>query len=289
MQTKHCSVPEALEEIRETITKYTPQGPRNHQSDFDRVEYLHDAVIGVEWAKSALTQSIASTPAWTFQQLYTALDAAWLQEQRQQSARRSTNIHKTLIHGTNIHYDSCSDPDCDQDHNHFDIHYGRYNRQEGQHIYGVPRRLGSTSSDPRHTHHRYPRPNNRPNHRPHNNLNRNCFCCGSNSHLLRDCPKFRKLTQIINERLTKNPGNVKKILFELCQQTEEILDGCASVDQNHYHDGSPSPSHDPDPVQTESYQPRSEPDPLLHNILMNTEHQDSLHGNNHDIFDPTDF
>ena len=289
MQTKHCSVLEALEEIRETITKYTPQGPRNHQSDLDRVEYLHDAAIGSEWAKSALTQSAASTPAWTFQQLYTALDAAWIHEKRQQSAQRRTNIHKQMIHGTPIHYDSCSDRDCDQDHNHMDIHYGRYKRQEGQRMYGVPRRPGSTSSDPRHTHYRYPRPNNRPHHRFYCNHNRNCFCCGSNSHFLRDCPIFHELTQIVSELLTKNPNTAKKILFELCLQTEDILDGRTSADQNHYHDGSLSPSHDLDAVQTESHHPTSKPDPLPHHIMMNTEHQDELPGNNHDVFDPKDF
>ena len=45
MQTKHCSIPEALEEMRDTITKNTPQGPRNHQSDLNPEEYLHDAFV----------------------------------------------------------------------------------------------------------------------------------------------------------------------------------------------------------------------------------------------------
>ena len=45
-------------------------------------------MIGTEWAKPVLTQSIASTPPWNFQQMYTALDAAWLQEQKQTESRK---------------------------------------------------------------------------------------------------------------------------------------------------------------------------------------------------------
>ena len=83
MDKKNCSPNEALEELRSQISKFAPQGPKNHRSEEDKVEYLHDAVIGIDWAQSALTQSVASNPAWNFQQLYTALDSAYLQHQKQ--------------------------------------------------------------------------------------------------------------------------------------------------------------------------------------------------------------
>ena len=98
METKRIPVSEALEELRETITNCTPQGPPTHQSEQDKTEYLHDAVIGVEWAKSVLTQSLATIPPWTFQQLYTALDSTWLQEQKQKEGRRRDQLDIPRTH-----------------------------------------------------------------------------------------------------------------------------------------------------------------------------------------------
>jgi hypothetical protein len=40
-------------------------------------------VVGATWAKSALSSSQSASPPWTFQTLYAALDAAWLQEQEE--------------------------------------------------------------------------------------------------------------------------------------------------------------------------------------------------------------
>ena len=48
MRERSCSVTEALEEVRETITKFSQQGPRNHRSEEDKVEYLYRAVVGHE-------------------------------------------------------------------------------------------------------------------------------------------------------------------------------------------------------------------------------------------------
>ena len=96
-ETKRIPVSEALEELRETITKYTPHGPPMQQSEQDQMEYLNDAGIGVEWTKIVLTQSLAAISPWTFQPLYTALDAAWLQEQKQKEGCRHDqhNIPRT--------------------------------------------------------------------------------------------------------------------------------------------------------------------------------------------------
>jgi hypothetical protein len=48
---RRCSVTEALEELQESITKLTPQGPRTQRSEEDKVEYLYKAVVGATWAK----------------------------------------------------------------------------------------------------------------------------------------------------------------------------------------------------------------------------------------------
>ena len=106
LKTKNCSVSEALAELCENITQYTPQGPPARRSDPDKTEYLYDAVIGTEWAKPVLTQSLASTPPWTFQQMCSALDAAWLQEQKQNESRKPDpfRTHLTMAPLPGIHF-----------------------------------------------------------------------------------------------------------------------------------------------------------------------------------------
>lgn len=91
MEKKSCKAGEALEELREAITKFTPQGPRTHRSEEDKVEYLYNVTIEAEWAQNALTQCYTNNPPWNFQQLYTALDSAWLQHQKlkEKSLRRN--------------------------------------------------------------------------------------------------------------------------------------------------------------------------------------------------------
>ena len=80
MREQSCSVTEALEALRETITKFSQQGPPNHRSEEGKVEYLYRAVIGHEWASNSLSNAIACEPA-EFQQMFTDLDSAWLQQQ----------------------------------------------------------------------------------------------------------------------------------------------------------------------------------------------------------------
>jgi hypothetical protein len=85
---RRCTVTEALEELREIITKLTPRGPRTHRSEEDKMKYLYKAVVGATWDKSALSSSQSASPPWNFQTLYAALDAAWLQEQEEVEARQ---------------------------------------------------------------------------------------------------------------------------------------------------------------------------------------------------------
>jgi hypothetical protein len=85
---RRCSVTEVLKNLREIITKLTPQGPRTHSSEEGKVEYLYKAVVGATWAKSVLSSSQSASPPWDFQTLYAALDAAWLQEQEEVEPRQ---------------------------------------------------------------------------------------------------------------------------------------------------------------------------------------------------------
>lgn len=48
LQENICSITTKLEELRETITSFTPQGPSNHQSASDKADFPHDAVIIAE-------------------------------------------------------------------------------------------------------------------------------------------------------------------------------------------------------------------------------------------------
>jgi len=41
IKSRNCSIAEALEELRETITRYSPQGPMTHRSEEDKVDYLY--------------------------------------------------------------------------------------------------------------------------------------------------------------------------------------------------------------------------------------------------------
>ena len=187
--------------LSETITRFTPLGPSAYRTDEEKVEYLHDAVIGIPWAKSVLTQSISASPPWDFQRLYTTLDAAWLHEEKEKEGNKldqmssSSAYGKILIPGINY---------------------------ESQTMYGVPRRPGSTSSNP------YPRnrgDRDRTNNRDKNGNTRACYNWGSKYHFIKDCPKKIQLTNNVSRILEKTPRSrdVKRILFELCPQTEDAL------------------------------------------------------------------
>lgn len=199
LKTKNCSVSEALEELRETITRYTPQGPQTHRSDLDKTEYLHDAVIGIEWAKAVLTQSLASTPPWTFQQMYTALDASWLQEQKQNESRKRDSSRVPSIMPT--------------------FPATHFQRQS---TYGIPRRPGSSSSNPR-GNFSGPRFKDAINGKDRFGNVRCCHNCGSKYHFIRECPKPASVIRNVRRMIKARPNHVKDILFELSNQVEDIM------------------------------------------------------------------
>lgn len=51
----------SLENLRDSIISYTPQGPILYRTEEANVEYLQSALAGVEWAKPALTQYYVMT------------------------------------------------------------------------------------------------------------------------------------------------------------------------------------------------------------------------------------
>jgi hypothetical protein len=57
LNRKKVKVAEALEELRELITKLAPQGPKTHCSDEAKVQYLYQAVVGASWEKASLSAS----------------------------------------------------------------------------------------------------------------------------------------------------------------------------------------------------------------------------------------
>lgn len=74
------------------IVKYAPQDPISYRSEKAKVEYLYNYVIRLELAKLALTQSNANCAPLPFQQLYAALDSAWIEEQRHSKTKPKTVV-----------------------------------------------------------------------------------------------------------------------------------------------------------------------------------------------------
>lgn len=97
MEQKSCNESRALEELCETIANCTPQGPRTYTLEEDNIEYLYVAMFSIDWTQSTLKQFYANTPPWKCQQLYIALDSAWLQHQNLKERTLKTMTYRELL------------------------------------------------------------------------------------------------------------------------------------------------------------------------------------------------
>lgn len=125
MKERNIGVPEALSVLRERITSLAPQGPIAHRTEEAKVEYLYHAVIGLKWAKSALSNVYSLGSPCTLEQLHNSVDSSWLHEQEQIDGNQR---------------------DLEQD-NKSDIESAAM-MYVGQSLYGQPRKYGSRSSAP---------------------------------------------------------------------------------------------------------------------------------------------
>lgn len=93
MEKYSCDISHGSEKLRKTMTTFSPQSPKCFRSEKATVEYLLDVETGYEWAKSALAQCCLHDSPWSFLQLYTALDAAWLQVKQHKEIGRKKLTH----------------------------------------------------------------------------------------------------------------------------------------------------------------------------------------------------
>lgn len=275
MSKKKVSVSEALEELRETITKFAPQAPTSHRTDEAKTEYLYKAVVGAQWAKNALSISQSSVPPWNFQQLYTALDAAWLQEQEEIEARQRDGRSSKRVSNAS------STPSIFQ-----------MTGYKGQGMYAMPRRPGSKSSNPRQNYSNQNfRNNSRNNPRPKpykSNVSRQCYNCGGMGHFIRDCPHPKNLLKNVGGMLKANPERATRILYEVCLQAEDILFNKEEEDVDLFFEDNDNPEEE---VEDETPTSESEEDPISnHYIESKSIHEnpsDDIHADSE--IDPSDF
>lgn len=180
----------ALEFMRNEITKLAGQGPAEYRLEAHKREYLQEAVIGNSWATQCL--ATCKIENWSFQKLYTALDAAYLHHEQSEAAKKRDG-RKSDLEGQ-----LSQKP------------IGTY--YEGQGMYGRPRKPGSRSSAPY-----QPRPF------VPGNKKKLCFNCGEPGHFIRDCKKPQNIALTVAGMVNKKGSNTKAILYELSCQTQEAI------------------------------------------------------------------
>lgn len=85
LEWSSSTVTEAPEELQDRISGLSPQGPTTHRREEEKVEYLYEAVFGVDWAQSALTKYDAVN---TSLKLSTVLHSIGLRPFRKSKARK---------------------------------------------------------------------------------------------------------------------------------------------------------------------------------------------------------
>lgn len=182
----------ALEHICDEITKLSGHGPVECRMEAHKREYLHEAVIENPWATQCLATS--KIEGWSFQKLYTALDAAYLHHEQTEAAKKRDGKRN------------------DKNSDHFSSKpIGTY--YEGQGICGRPRTPGSRSSAPH-----QPRPFVRDT--KHQKM---CFNCGEPGHFIRNCKRPHIIALIVADLVKKKGSNAKAILYELSCQSQDAI------------------------------------------------------------------
>lgn len=149
----------------------------------------------------------------SFQQLYTALDAACLREQEEvelQQKTRKKSAKYEISKG--------------------DSTPGLY--FQGQDICGIPRKPGfwsSASTFYLQRRDRQPALHNQDDFIPGKNgadsfgIVSRCNNCGSKKHFVQDCRVKINLVNSVSKTIKRNPNRIKHISFEICQQAEGAI------------------------------------------------------------------
>jgi hypothetical protein len=170
-------------------------------------QYQHYiAVVGANWAKSALSNCQSASPPRSFQALYAALDAAWLQEPEEIEARQTdgkSSARLEPLSGSQIS----------------DLFF------HGQGVYGRPRQPGSRSSVPYKSSNINVSSVTTPGKNGFDRLGnpRLCNNCQSKDRFVRDFDKPKNRLRNVANQIKFNPDTIRQILFEVCLQTEDAM------------------------------------------------------------------
>jgi Zinc knuckle len=194
-QKEKVSIHAALERVRNEITIKAPQGPPTHRDKYHKIDFSHDAVIGLPWAKEPLGRCQSAKVPWTIAELYEALYAAYLQEQEEKDARR--------------HDQACYRGSTIGDLPNIPGVAGINFTDQG--LNGRARTPGSRSSKPSDYQNRIGP--------------RRCFTCDSPDHLIRDCTEPKRTMQTVASKVAKlnNARDVKRVLYDNVCQMEGAL------------------------------------------------------------------
>jgi len=178
---------DALEKVHQTICKLYLQAPEAYRNETHKIEYLRHAVIGMTWAKEPLSR-LASLNL-SYQEFYSQLEAS-IQQERDE--KKYLAVDKANAHITG--QEATSSEELKQ---------------------AIPGVLFASQA-------RYGR-------NPKDNRNgvRTCFKCGSDKHLLRQCPQRKDFIETAAQKVQTynkfrpNVNNSKRVLYEICEQLEE--------------------------------------------------------------------
>ena len=190
---------DALAKVHNIINKLSRQGPASHRGEAHRIEFLHQAVMGLDWSKDPLTRIAPNNL--TFEELYGELENALQLEKEAEIAKLRDNISMYLNKAAS---------DSDGNERIFYAGQGRYarppslvnNRGRKAESFGkssyVPKSFDPLSIA-------------------------GCFNCEGRNHTLSNCPMPLNVKKAAANKLEyyekkrgKAGGNVHLVLAEIC-------------------------------------------------------------------------